>query len=972
MSASSREERIQELGRAILRSAREEEKKREASHVWENRLLEWCMQNEELRNRSFRFIDVFPSLKTADAVYQHIQEYFPRSEHRLPKALRAGLALSRPAFLTKPLMSGVTRELYLRMARLFIGASGTEEALEIFRAYDRRDLSLSIDLLGEKTMHEEEADAYEQRYRDLILALGREKKGPQRQNISVKLSALDSRFSPLDPSGVLERAGRRLRRLLQLAREQGVFVHVDMEDYEVRDLTLEIAESVFTSGDAASGVSAGVVLQAYLRDADQTAERMIRLSSRMKVPLTIRLVRGAYWDTEVMKSRELHWPIPVFTAKGDTDAMFESLIERILEASPGVRLAVASHNVRSLAAAWAAAEARGIGPEDFEFQCLYGMGEPFIPGLKPSGYPLRFYMPIGDPVIGMAYLVRRLLENVSSQSFVRQGFHESVRDEELLKAPPELNRKSEIPPSPPHDPVPPLEFHRAEVRKRFEEALKTVRQDLGREVECVISGRSVRGSARTEIFSPLDGKTPVVTFYGAGRAEADRVVQEASRHAEAWAKSPLKERAAMLRRMSDRMLELRYELAALTVWEAGKPWREADAEVVEAADFLRYYADQALKLLAGKPTDDLDHETNQLVYTGRGVTAVIAPWNFPLAILAGMSAAALVSGNPVILKPAEQTVLCAWKIYQLYREAGVPEEALHFLPGAGETAGDQLVRHPDTAVIAFTGSREAGLSILEAAAEKKADQKRVKKCIVEMGGKNPAIVDASADLDLAIPAVLQSAFGFAGQKCSALSRLIVVDAVYDEFIVRLAGAARAYAVGTPLLGASACGPVIDAQALEKIEAFVREGKSSGRVVFEGHVPCPEGIYAAPVILDRLPSDSRLLREEIFGPVLCVIRAGSFDEALAIANDCEYALTAAVYTRTPSHLERARESLLAGNLYFNRGQTGAIVGRQPFGGFKLSGGGTKAGGEDYLKEFCLMKTISENISRHGFAPLRPPK
>jgi len=970
MSISSREKRIQELGQALLLSAREEEKKKEASHRWETALLEWCMQNEELRNRSFRFIDVFPSLKSSAAVFQHIQEYFPRSEHRLPKTLRVGLALTQPSFLTKPVMARVTRELYLRMAGLFIGAANEAEALEKFRLYHAQGLRLSVDLLGEKTTHDAEADVYEGRYRDLILALGHERKGAGFQNISVKLSALDPCFSPLDKKGVLERAGRRLRRLLLLARENDVFVHIDMEDYEVRDLTLDVVESVLGSGEFKGGVCAGVVLQAYLRDAADAADRILSFSSKLKEPLTIRLVRGAYWDSEVMKARELHWPIPVFTSKPEADAMFESLMEKILRRAPSVKLAVASHNVRSLAAAWAMAEELKIPKDALEFQCLYGMGEPFIPGLKPSGYPLRFYMPIGDPVIGMAYLVRRLLENVSSQSFVRRGFHEAERSGELLKAPPPLSEpKREIPSAPAFEPLAGLAFHDEKIRERFNISLETVRRGLGTQIPVVIGGREITNRTRSEVFSPVDGKTRVLRFVQASAEDADEAVTQASRAAASWQQRSLKERAGMLLSAADLMVSHRYELAALTVWEAGKPWREADAEVIEAVDFLRFYAWQAQKLLGETVTEDLDQETNRLTFLARGVTAVIAPWNFPLAILTGMSAAALVSGNPVILKPAEQSVLCGWKIYQIYRAAGIPEDALHFLPGLGENAGAALVKHPDTAVIAFTGSREAGLSILQSANEKKRDQNRVKKCVIEMGGKNPAIVDVSADLDLAIPAVLQSAFGFAGQKCSALSRLIVIEEIYDEFLARLAGAAKSFAVDSPLFSSTVCGPVIDAQALQKIESYIETGKAEGRIVFEGLKPGQEGFYVPPIIFSDLPESSKLLREEIFGPVLCVIKAADFDHALSLANSCEYALTAAVYSRTPSHLEKARAVLQAGNLYLNRSQTGAIVGRQPFGGFKLSGGGTKAGGADYLKEFCLMKTVSENISRHGFAPVR---
>ncbi len=972
MASPAREARIQELGRSILVTARDEEKKKEAHHKWEMALLEWCMEHEELRNRAFRFIDVFPALKTPQSVFQHIQEYFPRAEHRLPPALRAGLALTRPSFLTRPLLNRVTRELYLRMARLFIGARNETEALEKFRLYARENLRLSIDLLGEKTTHEAEADAYEARYRELITALGKEKKGRDFQNISVKLSALEPQFYPLAREKVIRRTGERLKRLLRLAKENDVFVHVDMEDFETRDLTLDVVDSVLLDEEFRSGLSVGVVLQAYLRDASECCDRMLALSRLLSTPLTIRLVRGAYWDSEIMKSRELHWPIPVWTSKQETDATFEYLLEKIMSEVPHVRLAVATHNVRSLAAAWALAEEKKIPSSHFEFQCLYGMGEPFIPALKPSGYPLRFYMPIGDPVIGMAYLVRRLLENVSSQSFVRRGFYRPEQADLLLEPPAELSggNDPEVPVPPGFNPLPPLAFHERFVRQDFQKALEKVRRGLGQTLPVIVGGKDEKPSGKIETLSPVDGMTKVAAFHCAGRIEVEAAVKTAVQSAAEWRNLPVEQRADCLRRAADLMTHRRYELAALTVWEAGKTWREADAEIVEAVDFLRFYAYHAELLMAETTAEDLDQETNRLRPCARGVTAVISPWNFPVAILTGMSSAALVTGNPVLMKPAEQSAFLAWHVCKIYRGAGIPEGVVQFLPGRGEEAGDALVRHPDVAVIAFTGSRETGLSILSAGNEKAATQKLVKKFLVEMGGKNPAVVDASADFDLAVPAVLQSAFGYAGQKCSALSRLYVVAEAYDEFLKRLAGAAREFSLGSPLDPASSLGPVIDEAARQKIQSYIDLGKKEGRVLFEGVLPPGlQGPYLAPIIFSDLPETSRLLREEIFGPVLCVIRARDFTEALKLAGNSEYALTAGVYSRTPSHLEMARRAEFAGNLYLNRGQTGAVVGRQPFGGFKLSGGGTKAGGVDYLREFYFSRTVSENVSRHGFAPLR---
>ncbi len=370
---------------------------------------------------------------------------------------------------------------------------------------------------------------------------------------------------------------------------------------------------------------------------------------------------------------------------------------------------------------------------------------------------------------------------------------------------------------------------------------------------------------------------------------------------------------------------------------------------------------------------DVPGEENRFEYIPRGVTAVIAPWNFPLAILTGMTTAALVTGNTVVMKPAEQSPVVAAKLMEIFAEVGLPPGVLNYLPGRGETAGARLVEHPDVAVIAFTGSRDVGLAINARAAEvSRHGLASVKHVIAEMGGKNAIIVDDDADLDEAVLGVMKSAFGYQGQKCSACSRAIVLPTVYDAFLERLVEASRSLKIGPSEDPGTSVGPLIDEEALARVRKYIQLGAREGRTLLAADVGplADEGYYIGPHIFADVPADARLAREEVFGPVLAVIRARDFDDALRIANGTEYALTGGIFSRSPAHLKRARRELLVGNLYLNRGITGALVGRQPFGGFRLSGIGTKAGGPDYLLQFVLPRTITEHTVRRGFAPQSP--
>jgi RHH-type proline utilization regulon transcriptional repressor/proline dehydrogenase/delta 1-pyrroline-5-carboxylate dehydrogenase len=449
----------------------------------------------------------------------------------------------------------------------------------------------------------------------------------------------------------------------------------------------------------------------------------------------------------------------------------------------------------------------------------------------------------------------------------------------------------------------------------------------------------------------------------AGSSEVAAAVAAARRGFRAWSGRPASERAQALLGAAAWMRERRLELAALEVRECAKPWREADADVCEAIDFLEYYARGAVALSRGADLLQVPGERNELRYVPRGVVGVIAPWNFPIAIPCGMTAAALATGNAAVLKPAEQSPGCALRIVQALRAGGVPGDAVALLPGGGDV-GEALVRHPEVQTIAFTGSLPVGLSIIRAAAEVSPGQKFIKQVVAELGGKNCVIVDADADLDDAVPAIVSSAFAYAGQKCSAAARVLVHEGIADALIDRVAGAVRVLVVGQADELGTDVPPVIERAAYERVHRYASLAESTGRIAAQVDALPEHGWFCPPTVAVDLPPDSPVLGEEIFGPVLAVERVRDVEQACDIVDDLPFALTGGLFARDPATVRHVKERSPVGNLYVNRGITGAMVGRQPFGGNRLSGTGSKAGGPDYLRHFVEPRAVTENTMRHG--------
>jgi RHH-type proline utilization regulon transcriptional repressor/proline dehydrogenase/delta 1-pyrroline-5-carboxylate dehydrogenase len=517
---------------------------------------------------------------------------------------------------------------------------------------------------------------------------------------------------------------------------------------------------------------------------------------------------------------------------------------------------------------------------------------------------------------------------------------------------------------------PHTDFSRKASRAAFQQGLDEVAELLGRECPLVIDGKATTTRKQIVSINPSHKKQTVGVAASATAEHAKQAIEAAKRAQRSWSRTPVEQRAQYLDLIASEMQSRRFALAAWMVYECGKPWVEADADVAEAIDFCRFYAAQ-MRELATPVQCDFPGEENTFTYRARGVAVVIAPWNFPLAILTGMAAAALVAGNTVILKPAEQSPVIAAELMEIIREVGLPDGVVNYLPGVGEEVGPVLVESPDVHVVAFTGSRQVGLSINARAADTPGGQAHVKRVIAEMGGKNAILVDGDADLDEAVQATIQSAFGYAGQKCSACSRVIVHKACYDAFLERVKRATESLKFGPAEDPSVTIGPVIDGDSQGRIRDYIAIGKDECETVLapEAGSLNNEGFYVAPHIFANVDPDSRLARHEIFGPVLAVIRVPDLDKGIQVANNTEYALTGGIFSRSPRNLQKARQELQVGNLYINRNITGALVNRHPFGGYRLSGIGSKAGGRDYLLQFLIPVTTSENTLRRGFAP--PP-
>ncbi|MEO1791613.1 MAG: L-glutamate gamma-semialdehyde dehydrogenase [Cyanobacteria bacterium J06629_19] len=988
------EEKTQAIARQLLADSKE--KRSLFSKVrdqlrWDDKLLAWTMDNPGLRVQMFRLIDCLPALTTKTEIASHFQEYLGDASVELPQALKGLLNFADPSSMPAQVAATTLSGAVETLARKYIAGENIKQTLKSIEQLRKQSMAFTMDLLGEAVVTETEAEAYLNQYLELMEQLSEASKrwskvssvdladGKPLANVqvSVKLTAFYSQFDALDVEGSEAKVGEHIRTLLRRAEELGVAVHFDMEQYRYKDATLAALKKLLLEEEFRDRSDIGITLQAYLRDSYQDLQGVIEWAKGRGTPVTVRLVKGAYWDQETITSRQNYWPTPVYNHKSSTDANFERMTRLLLENHEHVYAAIGSHNVRSQALAMAITQTLDIPARNVEFQVLYGMADNLATALVKQGHRVRVYCPYGDLIPGMAYLIRRLLENTANSSFLRQSLEDLPADE--LLAIPEWGEGDgdgdEVVRSPialPDAPVtrinisPDTDYAVAQERTAANEAISSVVQQLGKTYQPLIDGEYVSTEATVQSLNPSKPVQLVGTVGQVSVEQAEGAIAAAKAAFKGWSRTPAKERADIIRKAGDLLEARRHELNAWMMLEGGKPLHQADAEVSEAVDFCRYYADE-MERLNTDVVYDVAGETDRYRYRPKGIVLVISPWNFPLAISTGMTVAALVTGNCTLLKPAAVTSVIAAKLTEILVEAGIPKGVFQYVPGRGSTVGAHMVQHKDVNMIVFTGSQEVGCQIYADAAILQPGQKHLKCVVAEMGGKNGIIVDESADLDQAVQGVVYSAFGYSGQKCSACSRVIVMASIYETFVARLVEATKSLNVGDAREPSTKVGPVIDAAAQKNIREYIAKGKEEATLALE--LPSPEpGYFVGPVIFTDVDSQSTIAQEEIFGPVLSVMKANNFEEALEMANGTNYALTGGLYSRTPSHIDRAYNDFEVGNLYINRTITGAIVARQPFGGFKLSGVGSKAGGPDYLLQFLDPRTITENVQRQGFAPI----
>jgi RHH-type transcriptional regulator, proline utilization regulon repressor / proline dehydrogenase / delta 1-pyrroline-5-carboxylate dehydrogenase len=946
---------------------------------WQERLLDWATTDPDFRVKLLRFVDVLPTLRSAGSIADHVRQYFRGSSPGVVETA-SGLA-AQPVF--RPVLSRVVRQGVFSMAHRFIAGETPERAVSSLRGLAEGGVGSTVDLLGEETLSDAEVDAYLARYtvlletltarRDEIAPHGERWVGVPAVNISVKLSALCAHLEPAAPDYVSRVAAARLRPLLRLAMEHGAFINFDMEQYRYKDLVQRTFSDLALEPEFAAFPHLGIVVQAYLRDAVDDLARYRDLARKRGKPFTIRLVKGAYWDEERIVAAQNSWPVPVFEQKSETDASFEACTDALLASWPHLRPAFGSHNPLSVAQAIIKTRDAGLGETDVEFQTLYGMAEGLRTAVAEAGYRTRVYVPVGQVIPGMAYLVRRLLENTSNQAWFNAGAGTITPSPSAVRGRgEEVSRTAIGDRESTFINAAPAPFFHEETRERMQAALARSRKVFGETYPLLVADRRVSKRALADVHYPAEADTLIGRVAQATTEDVEAAVAAAGQAFPAWRDRPAHQRGEILRRAADLLEERRFDLAATMLFESAKPRHEADGDVCEAIDYLRYYAAQGERLSRPQSMADVPGEENEYFHEGRGVTAIIAPWNFPLAIITGMSVGALAGGNAAILKPAAQSPIIAYRLVEILREAGVPDGIVQYMPGPGGEIGRTLVEHPGIDNVAFTGSSAVGLGIIEAASRVREGQRTVKRVVAEMGGKNTIIIDDDADLDQAVHGTLISAFGYAGQKCSACSRLIIVGSAYDEALERLKNAVASLVVGPPHDPATFVPPVIGADARAKIMGYIESGRSYATMLVQTdlgaqHSALGTGHYVPPTVFTDVPLDSPLAREEIFGPVLSVFRARDFEDSLEIAMQPDFALTGGVFSRNPRHIDAARRAFRTGNLYINRKITGAVAGRQPFGGLAMSGVGEKAGGPDYVRQFMQPRVVTENTMRRGFAP-----
>lgn len=869
-----------------------------------------------------------------------------------------------------PAVRTAARQAMRLLGSHFVLGQTIDEALA--RAGEHPQFRYSFDMLGEGARTSADAARYFESYSAAIEAIGRSAEAPdlpQRPGISVKLSALHPRYEAVSHVRVMRELTPRVLDLARRAKAHNLNFTIDAEEADRLELSLDVVRAIAVDPTLADWDGFGLAVQAYQKRAPAVIDWVVGLAQSLSRRFMVRLVKGAYWDSEVKRAQERGLAdYPVFTRKAMTDLCYMHCARKLLSARPHIFPQFATHNALTVASVVQAAG----GVDGLEFQRLHGMGEQLYAALRANipDAACRVYAPVGGHRDLLAYLVRRLLENGANTSFVSVAADPAVPLSDILERPwqaigtPEHARHPKIPL--PRDLYAPSRLNSAGVEFGDRASLDKLLQDVHQATRRVsatplIEGKTPPGRARA-VLSPIDG-LKIGDVVEADRGVADAAMAAAHKSVAAWTATPVETRAAALDRAADLLEEKRALLLALLQAEGGKTLDDAVAEVREAVDFCRYYAAEARRVLVPEAMPGPTGESNELRYRGRGVFVCISPWNFPLAIFLGQVAAALVAGNAVVAKPAEQTPLIAYEAVRLLHAAGIPAQTLQLVPGDGDI-GATLVADPRVAGVAFTGSTGVAQHINRALA---AGDGPVVPFIAETGGINAMIADATALPEQVCDDVIASAFRSAGQRCSALRLLCVQEDVADHMFDMIAGAAAELALGDPREISTHVGPVIDNDAKTRLDDWIKAMGRRRQLRFlwsEMRAQPPAGLYVPPAIIELKRAGD--LKEEVFGPVLHVVRWRA-EELDALLDDIESngtGLTLGIHSRIDARIAKIAARLGNGNIYVNRNMIGAVVGTQPFGGTRLSGTGPKAGGPNYLRRFASEQVVTVNTAASG--------
>ena len=877
--------------------------------------------------------------------------------------------------LGMPTVRVATRKAMRLLGHQFVLGETIQKALERARGQEAKGYRYSYDMLGEGARTHKDAERYFQSYAKAIEAIGKaagDKALPDRPGISVKLSALHPRYQAVNGDRVRDELLPKLRELAQMAKDRNLNFTVDAEEADRLEISLDIIAAMLTDPVTEGWDGFGLAVQAYQKRGIHVIDWLVNAARRTNRKLMVRLVKGAYWDTEIKHAQEGGAEgYPVFSRKAATDLSYLCCAKRMLAARDVLYPQFATHNALTVAQI---IELSGGKAEGYEFQRLHGMGESLYKSVvERDGFPCRIYAPVGGHKDLLAYLVRRLLENGANSSFVTIVGDASVPVEKMLKRPKELldnghhatNRSIPLPKDLYGDArrnSDGVEFGCAAERNTLTSGMAKTSAPFT-EAGPLGAGLKPTGDAHP-VFAPMDCSTRVGTVRFADKETARRAIENAQKGFEVWSRKPVEDRAAAIEKVGDLLEKNRDRLMAILSLEGGKCLTDGIAEIREAVDFCRYYAAEARNLFGeGRLMPGPTGEENRYRYRGRGVFVCISPWNFPLAIFLGQISAALMAGNAVVAKPAEQTPLIAFETARLMYEAGIPEDVFYLLPGEGDV-GAALTAHPAVAGVAFTGSTETAWAINGTLAAKRGP---IVPLIAETGGINAMIVDATALPEQVCDDVMMSAFRSAGQRCSALRLLYVQEDVADHLLEMLEGAAKELSLGDPRLPSTDIGPVIDEEARDGILSHVDDMKESQKLRYAGKTPqgkLANGSWVAPHIIELDRAEA--LTREVFGPVLHVVRykAGDLDKVLERIAATGYGLTLGVHSRIDATVKKVVDRLSVGNVYVNRNTIGAVVGTQPFGGSGLSGTGPKAGGPAYLTRFALEQVVSINTAAAG--------